>query len=120
MKIEIVQLLDRGVANKERLWLRAIAPTDLQYYIVFDTTYAGPNSVSNLQRHAYWFQPRVLRPGDSVVLYTKAGQPSELRNPDGTTTYFVFWGLERTIWNTQADCAVLFEVSTWQTSRFGE
>jgi len=119
MKIEIVEIVDRGTANQERLWLKVTANTDLKYYIVFDTTYTSANSISNLQRHAYWFKPKEVRTGDYVVLYTKQGTPSNQPNQDGTTTHFFYWGLDKTVWNNTGDCAVLFEVSSWQTSKFG-
>lgn len=120
MKIEIIKIIDRGLANKERLWLRVLANANLQYFIVFDTTYTFPDSISNLQRHAYWFKPKEVKAGDYVVLYTKQGTPSEQVNDNGTTTHFVYWGLDKTIWNDTGDCAVLFEVNSWQTSRQGE
>ena len=120
MKIEIVKILERGGANQERLWLKVISNTDLKYFIVFDTTYTAPNSISNLQRHAYWFKPKDVKAGDYVVLYTKKGTPSEVINENGTTTHFFYWGLDKTIWNDTGDCAVLFEVNSWQTSKQGE
>ena len=118
MRLEIVKILDRGILGKERLWLRVLADCDLTYFIVFDTTYTSANSISNIQRHAHWFAPKKVRTGDHVVLYTGRGTPSELRNNDGSTNYFLFWGIDRTIWNKQGDCAVVFEVNSWQTSRY--
>jgi hypothetical protein len=118
MKIEIVEILDRAVANKERLWLKVISNTDLQFYVVFDTTYTSNTNISNLQRHAYWFNPKPVKAGDYVVLYTGKGTPSKMPNGNGgAMTHFLYWGLENTIWNKKEDCAVLFEVSTWQTSK---
>ena len=119
MKIEIIQILDRGVANKERLWLKVLANTNLQYFIVFDTIYTAESTISNLQRHAYWFNAKEVKAGDYVVLYTGSGSPSEQRKEDGSTTHFLFWGLEKTIWNTKEGCAVLFEINSWQTSKYG-
>lgn len=117
MKIEIIDILDRSVANKERLWLKVLSNTDLQYFIVFDTTYTSENSISNLQRHAYWFKPKQVKAGDYVVLYTRNGSPSQVTNENGTTTHFLFWGLKNTVWNNSKDCAVLFELNFWQTSK---
>jgi len=119
MKIEIVKILDRGTANKERLWLRVLQDTNLQFFIVFDTTYTSTISISNLQRHAYWFYPKDVKAGDNVILHTKQGIPSESKDTSGTTNHYVFWGLDKTIWNNTGDCAVLFEINTWQTSQAG-
>lgn len=120
MKLEIKRILDRGIANKERLWLKALVDTSLEYFIVFDTTYTSETTISNLQRHAYWFRSKKVNAGDSIVLYTKSGTPSEVDNQDGTKTHFLYWGLQNTIWNKKEDCAVLFEVNTWQTSKQGQ
>lgn len=116
MRLQIIRVLDRGVANKERLWLRVLADCDLSYFIVFDTTYTTANSISNIQRHAHWFRPKAVKSGDHVVLCTGKGTPTETRNNDGTINHFIYWGLDRTIWNRQGDCAVVFEVNSWQTS----
>lgn len=118
MKIEIINLIDRGVANKERIWFRVIADCDLSFYIVFDTTYLSPNSISNLQKHSYWFGAKSVKSGDYVILYTGPGSPVESKNNDGSTNHFIYWGLEKTIWNKEGDCAVLFELNSWQTSKF--
>lgn len=117
MKIKIEKILDR-TTEKERLWLKVLSDTDLQYYIVFDTTYISQSTISNLQRHAYWFDPKKVSSGDYVVLYTKKGKNSEKENSNGTTTYFVYWDLDHPIWNNEGDCAILFEVGTWETSKF--
>jgi hypothetical protein len=118
MKLEIIKIVDRGVESKERLWLRVLADCDLTYFIVFDTTYTSSNSISNIQRHAHWFRPKKVKTGDYVVLYTGNGTSTEKANNDGSTTHFIFWGLEKTIWNQQGDCAVLFEVNSWRTSSY--
>ena len=117
MKVEIIKIIDKGIADKERLWLKVLADTDLSYYIVFDTTYTSENSVSNVQRHAHWFNPRKVKAGDYVVLYTREGKISTSQNKDGSTTHFLFWGINRNIWNKDEDCAVLFEVNSWMTRK---
>src|SRR5262245_45754753 len=117
MKLEIVGIIDRRDRQNERLWLKAIADLNLAYYVVFDSTYTSTTSISNKMRHAYWFASQQIRAGDHVVLYTRQGNASQSRNADGTTSHFLFWGAENTVWNNTGDCAVLFEVNTWQTSK---
>lgn len=120
MKIDILKIIDRGIANKERLWLKVLTSTDLTHFVVFATSYTSPDSISNFPRNTYWFNSKLVKPGDSVVLYTKSGTESETINKDGTTTHFLYWGLNNTIWNKTDDCAVLLEVDSWQTSKRGE
>jgi hypothetical protein len=117
MKLEINQILDRGDQQQERLWIKVLNDTDLSFYIVFDTTYTSESTISNIQRHAHWFRPRKVKAGDSVILYTRPGQFSTSQNPDGSTNHFLFWGLGRSVWNEEGDCAVLFEVNSWSTRR---
>ncbi len=117
MNMRIIKILDNGIANKERLWMKVLANTNLMYFIVFDTTHTSDNTISNIQRHAYWFSPKEVKAGDNVILYTRRGTPSEQRNADGSTNHFLFWGLDKTVWNNQGDCAVLFQVNSWETSK---
>src|SRR5205085_5326371 len=42
MKITVVGIIDRGVPDKERLHLRALADLSLVYYAVIDTVYLKP------------------------------------------------------------------------------
>jgi hypothetical protein len=118
MKIEIIQIVDRGIANKERLWLRVLGDCDLSHYIVLLTSYVSVNAISNLLRNAYWFNPKAVRSGDYVILYTGKGVTTTSKNNDGSTNHFVYWGLDKTIWNAINDCAVVTELNTWQTSKY--
>lgn len=118
MKLQIMQIIDRGKPNTERLWLRALADTNLQYFIVFDTVYTGPNAISNLQKHAFWFASKAVKAGDNITLYTGSGTQSENRNASGGTDHFFHWGLPNTIWGIRGSCAVLFEISNWETTKY--
>lgn len=121
MKLQLIQIIDRGIPNKERLHLRVLEDANLSYYIVFATTYLSPQAISNLQRHAYWFAPKNVKAGDEVVLYTGSGSPSESKialGLPGRTAHFFFWGLPNTVWNVTGDCAVLLELNSWQTSKY--
>ena len=44
MKIKIQKIIDSGIHNKERLWLKVLEDTNLEYYIVFDTIYISKNT----------------------------------------------------------------------------
>lgn len=119
MKIDILGIPDRGIANKERLYLKVNMNTNLLYYLVCDSILVALERVSNLPRYSFWFPKKEVNAGDSVILYTKSGTDLSKSNPDGTSTHFFYWGLEKTIWNTPDDCAILFEINSWQTSKRG-
>lgn len=119
MKLEILKIIDRGVPNKERLWLKVLADCSLTYFAVIDTVYSTPNSISNSPKRTYWFDPKQVKVGDYVILYTCKGTPSESKNPDGSTNYFFYWNQANTLWNKPEDCAVLIELNGWQTTKLG-
>jgi hypothetical protein len=118
MRVKLQKILDRGVPNKERLWLKVLQDTDMRYYIVFDTRYISQKSISTFPAHTYWFGPKIVSSGDNVVLGTYKGTYNSKQNTDGTTTHYYYWGNENTIWNNEGDCAVLFEISSWETSPY--
>lgn len=118
MRLQIIGIVNRGAPNQERVHLRVLADTNLSYYVVLDTTYVSPTAISNLLRHAYWFPSQQVKAGDNVVLYSGVGANKSLPNPLGGTNHFFYWGLTQTVWNNTGDCAVLMELSNWQTSRY--
>ena len=61
-----------------------------------------------------------LKTGDYLILYTCRGTPSTSVNNDGSTNHFLFWDLDGPIWTKKEDCAVVFEVNFWQTTKFNE
>jgi hypothetical protein len=65
----------------------------------------------------YWFHKKAAAKGDYIRLMTKAGKASTAKNNRGGTTYTVYWGLGRTVWNKDGDCAVLFKLNGWKSKR---
>ena len=117
MKVEIIKIIDRGLANMERLHLRVMADVDLVYFMVVDGIYLNPNEISSEVKNTHWFIPKKVKAGDYIVLYTCKGKPSTTKNNDGSTTHFFYWGLDKTLWNKPTDCAIVFELNNWQTSK---
>jgi len=115
MNVKIRATRDNGIRKKERLVLEVLRDDDIGYYVVFDTTFTGDGSVSNKVRHSYWFPDKKVRSGDTIVLYTKLGIQSEKQRKDGSTSHFFYWGLDKTIWNKEGDCAVLLRIEDWRT-----
>jgi len=117
VKVQIFLIADRGVANKERIHLRVLAETNLSFFLVFNTFYTNLTAISKNPKDVYWFPSTYVKPGDQVVLYSGFGQNRSVRALlDGTTNHFFYWGQKNTLWNSYGDCAVLFEVESWQTT----
>jgi len=118
MKIILNKIADRGVPDKERLVLRAVNDTTLAYFVVLDTAYATPQSVVSTPKHAFWFPPKSIKAGDWVILYSRVGTNSSEVQKDGTTAHFFFWGQSQVLWDKTGNCAVVMEVTDWNTSPF--
>lgn len=117
MNLQLIGISDRGVANKERLEISVLVDTNLYYYVVFDTRYSTPLAVNNIPELAFWFTSFPVKAGDRVVLFT--GQGQQISIPVlGQTIHYFFWGQPTTLWNNTGDCAVLLEISSWQTSKY--
>ena len=117
MRLELKGVIERGVANKERVLLVVLVPANLSYYTLLHTVAVGVNT--NTLRPgghpAYWFPTQWVGPRDHVIVYTRSGTDKAVRRPDGGTNYFYFWGLNQTIWQDPMSRVVLFEHQTWQS-----
>jgi hypothetical protein len=116
MKLKIVHLVDRGVANKERLHLSVLADTNLTYYAVFDTEITAGGGIVTTPKHVHWFTDVPVKAGDHVILYTGPGAKAVAKRSDGSTNHFFHWGQKNTLWNKASDCVVLVEINSWATS----
>ena len=113
MKMKIVGIFDKNT-EKERLTVEAVEQCNCKDYIVMDTTYDSSHSVTNLWRHSLVLPAQDLQPGDQVKIYTKKGVNRLVRSNDGTCNiFFVYWGLEVSIWNGDGDVAYLYEISNF-------
>jgi hypothetical protein len=115
--LKIRTIADIKSYNNERVVLDVLDDDNAHFYLVMDTTYNKNHTISNELRHTYWFFDQKVKKGDVVVLYTKNGTNSSTLNPNGSTTYFYYWNLGKSIWNDDGDGAVLFHISEWTTKR---
>lgn len=69
-------------------------------------------------RNTHWFNPPKVKKGDEVVLYTKTGKTKiEGINNGINKRYTICWKLGNSVWDNDGDTAVLFEVTTWKTTK---
>ncbi|MDV2904928.1 hypothetical protein R0H17_25230 [Phytobacter diazotrophicus] len=113
MDVRIVSVQEHGDLEKEHIVLAADAQTNLWNYILSDSTYHGDGSTSNKHRHVFDFDELsaiTLNKGDLVLLYTKIGKFGIQKLQNGSKAYFIYWGLDETVWNKDGDEAVLVKV----------
>jgi hypothetical protein len=114
MNLRIKQMLDRGVSGKERLWMVAEADLDLAFYVVFDTRFEE-GGISSGPKHVHWWATHSVKKGDWVILYTGTGASQIQARTDGKTNHFFHWGFPNALWNDKDGCAVLLELTSWET-----
>jgi hypothetical protein len=116
MNLQVITIADRGIPSRERLHIVALANTDLSYYVTLLSIRSLDGRVASGLRAAYWFGPRAVKAGDTIILYSGPGQDTTEIRPDGGTNHFYHWGLKNTVWGPPTSCAVLIEIINWQTS----
>jgi hypothetical protein len=116
MKVQVVGITDRGIPDRERLHLRAMVALNLSYLVVVSTRYGSLSTVFPGGVPSYWFPAKIVKPGDSIILYTNAGMHSEETGPGGVSNHFYHWGFGAPIWSDPAACVVVFDVVDWQAS----
>lgn len=99
--------------NNEHILLKVLNSCNLNFYLLFDTTYDENGVYSNKQRHLFVFPNINVKAGDYVRVYTKEGVRSEFKNKAGTTTYNVYWGLDHKILNKNGDGVYLLHYDDW-------
>ncbi len=110
MNIKLQEIIDNGKHSDERIVLKAVTNVNLANYMLLDATYLPDGKLSNKARHVHWFKSKIVNANDTIVLYTKKGQPSEQKNANGTTSHFLHWGLDSSVWNNTGDRATLIEI----------
>lgn len=119
MRLQILRIIDRGVANKERVHIAVLESADLSYYTVLLSRYVAASGIANGNLAAFWFPSQSVQPGDNVILFSGFGTPSSRHEANGSTTYFYYWGHPKTVWNHPANCVALVEAAGWVTSPQG-
>jgi hypothetical protein len=116
MKLKIIQIIDRGVPQKERLHMSVLADANLTNYAVIDTARVESTKIAAGSRRVYWFFDKKVRAGDSVILFSGPGTNISQPRADGANNHFYYWGFKETIWGDPLSCAVLLELNSWETS----
>lgn len=113
MEIKISSIGDKGNLSLERIGFNVLKDCELKYFILFKTKNTA-NGFLNKSKNSYWFLPENLKANDKVVLYTRKGNNSIKINPNGTSTYFFYWGLESTLFNQENDRVILINVKSYK------
>lgn len=116
MELIITGIGDKGKLEGERIGLKAIKDCDLKFYQLFKTTF-GEIGFVNRSSAVFWFSPLKLKTNDLVVVYTRQGKNNQETKPDGTTTYWIYWGLNSPIFTDSQEGLVLAEITDWKMTK---
>jgi hypothetical protein len=118
MSLAFRGIVDVGELEKERAVFRATEDVNIGAYALFCCRAGSKDGtvVAGYLPAAYWFYDRKVKKNDFVIVYTKKGKSSEKEGPDGNTSFFFYWGLEKPLWSGYG--AVLAEIGgSW--TRYG-
>ncbi|USD24644.1 hypothetical protein [Flagellimonas marinaquae] len=117
MELKISGISDRGVLKEERIGFNVVKDCELKFYQLFRTSFGSSGGFYNKAKSAYWFAPKKVKAGDKIVVYTKNGTNSSKENSDGTTIYWIYWGLEEPIFTDDKYGIVLVKIDDWELSK---
>ena len=114
MNIEIKNVLDVGVLARERVVLRVIRDANVGDFLLAQGMTQTDGAVSQAIRPLLWFPDELVKAGDLVVVYTKAGRPKTKTNADESTSRFYYLGLEKSVWSAPKRAALLAYIEEWE------
>lgn len=120
MDLEIVRIKAPGTED-ERILMRAVNNCNLGDYLVYDETFDDEGNPSNLMPHMLRFDNLYLEKGEHVSLRTQ-GNPHRdhkgtLKNSE-TVCYYLYWGLDETIFNQEGDTIHLIQIDDEEESSY--
>lgn len=92
----------RGVPNQECVVLRTVATVDTSNLAMMVGYRDANGGIQCLQNHLFWFGDAILLPGTLMNIYTGGGQPVGGPTGNGNYAYNLFWGLDKTVFNSAA------------------
>jgi hypothetical protein len=116
MNLKISGYGEIGDKDGERIGINILKDCNAKNYILVRTT-STEKGFYNKPSYTYWFTPRELKAGDKIVLYTKTGTDKASKQSDGTTTFFLYWGLDNPILKENKASLVLAEIENWQVEK---
>ena len=117
MKLKFIGVEGNGNLQTEVVWFDVLEDTALGNYLVCDTFFTQENHIAGELRHTYWFPPTEVKKGDFVALHTRSGDYTTTTTDRETASHHFYWGLNRSVWNSEHDCAVIFHVDSWKTQK---
>jgi hypothetical protein len=115
MKLKISGIEHAGDLEKERIVLRATEDQDVGKYFVLKSKKTGESKISSEVSEVHWFEDKLVKKDDWVLLYTKTGAYKSTANDKGVTSHFFYWGKTEALWGDSGSAAILLYADEWKT-----
>lgn len=115
-ELRLVDVLDHGKPNFERVAIYVEKPCQLAEYCLFLTVSMSSEPVAPIRDHMLWFGNGSVNPGDWIFVYTASGTTTITDNPHahfvGPTPKIIsiHWGKEHTVFQNRAVNPVLVKI----------
>ena len=117
MKYSALNIQGRGELANEYVAFTSQTAHSLSFSVLPRSYYVAENAISPGAVDAFWFPNQLVKPGDSIILFTKAGLNTNRTDASGVTSYFFYWGRPDSVWKNRESCAVLVDAATWVTTQ---
>ena len=110
-EMTIMEILDRGVPNKECIGIRINQRVNLGQYGIMLGRYAHSKMAIPIQDHLFWFGDGLVDEGDWIFIGTGEGTPKISATLDQLRKiYTVFWNKPNTVFANTNIVPLLFRI----------
>jgi hypothetical protein len=115
--LRLVDVLDHGKPNLERVAIYVEKHCELAEYCLFLTMSVSSEPVAPIRDHMLWFGSGSVSPGDWIFVYTASGSTTITPNPQfkypgvAPRIINIHWGKDHTVFQNRAVNPVLVQLS---------
>jgi hypothetical protein len=111
-EITVQDVIDRGIANKERIALRVNTSVNLgRYGLLIGIRGSTDGEAWPINDNFFWFGEGIVMPGDWIFVYTGPGQPRKDKLPNTEQyLYTLHWGKKTTVFADMNLVPILFRM----------
>ncbi|MFN8693686.1 MAG: hypothetical protein ACK5XX_04700 [Holosporales bacterium] len=115
-ELTVINVLERGVPNRESIAIRVEQHLNLASYGVFlgfSSLYHG--MATPLKDQFFWFGESMVKSNDWIFIYTGHGTPTNTLTSDGLASiYTVYWNRNTTLFHNSNVVPILFRMDAVQ------
>ncbi|NNG60166.1 hypothetical protein HKD51_01065 [Pseudomonas fragi] len=111
--LKILDVLDPGSPNLERIAIYATSHCDLREYVLLIGHRNMDGSATPIKDNMLWFGAASLNPGDWIYIYTAQGQTTtQLIEGTSSKLHSIHWGKDHTVFQNGALIPMLCQISS--------